>query len=69
MVLPRPHVAIVFFAFRIMVGIGFLMVAAALFGAWLWWRGKRFETRWYLRVMSQCWFIGFVAVIGRRTTA
>ena len=29
----------VFFAFRIMVGIGFFMIAAALFGALLWWRG------------------------------
>jgi cytochrome d ubiquinol oxidase subunit I len=59
----RPHVAIIFFAFRIMVGIGFFMVAAALFGAWAWWRGTLFDKRWYLRVMSQCWWIGFVAVI------
>ena len=53
----------VFFAFRIMLGIGFFMIAAALFGAFLWWRGALFETRWYLRVMAQCWWIGFVAVI------
>ena len=54
---------IVFFAFRIMLGVGFFMIAAALFGALLWWRGTLFETRWYLRVMAQCWWIGFVAVI------
>jgi cytochrome d ubiquinol oxidase subunit I len=53
----------VFFAFRIMLAIGFFMVASALFGAFLWWRGTLFETRWYLRVMSQMWWIGFVAVI------
>ena len=59
----RPPLIPVFFGFRIMVGIGFFMIAAALFGAFLWWRGTLFETRWYLRVMSQCWWIGFVAVI------
>jgi cytochrome bd ubiquinol oxidase subunit I len=59
----RPPVTIVFFAFRIMLAIGLFMIAAALFGAFLWWRGMLFETRWYLRIMSQCWWVGFVAVI------
>jgi len=59
----RPPVALVFFAFRIMVGIGLFMIAAALVGAFLWWRGTLFESRWYLRIMSHCWWIGFVAVI------
>ena len=59
----RPPVKTVFFAFRIMLGIGFFMIAAALFGALLWWRGTLFTTRWYLRVMAQSWWIGFVAVI------
>lgn len=59
----RPPLLNVFFGFRIMVGIGFFMIAAALFGALLWWRGKLFETRWYLRIMAQTWWIGFVAVI------
>jgi cytochrome d ubiquinol oxidase subunit I len=59
----RPPVVPVFFAFRIMVGIGLFMIAAALFGALLWWRRRLFETRWYLKVVSQCWWIGFVAVI------
>ena len=44
----RPPVVTVFFAFRIMLAIGFFMMAAALFGAFLWWRGTLFETRWYL---------------------
>jgi cytochrome d ubiquinol oxidase subunit I len=59
----RPPVKVVFFAFRIMLGIGFFMIAAALLGAFLWWRGTLFETRWYLRVMAHCWWLGFVAVI------
>ena len=52
-----------FFSFRIMLGIGFYMIAAALFGAFLWWRGTLFETRWYLRIVSFTWWTGFVAVI------
>src|SRR5664279_6205934 len=59
----RPPVKNVFFAFRIMLAIGFFMIAAALLGAFLWWRGTLFETRWYLRAMAQCWWVGFVAVI------
>jgi cytochrome bd ubiquinol oxidase subunit I len=59
----RPPVPIVFFAFRVMVGLGLLMIAAALFGAFLWWRGTLFQTRWYLAIMSQCWWVGFIAVI------
>lgn len=59
----RPPVAIVFFAFRTMIYIGFFMIAAALFGVLLWWRRRLFDTRWYLHILAQCWWIGFVAVI------
>ena len=59
----RPPLVSVFFAFRIMVGLGMLMIAAALYGAWLWWRGRLFTTRWYLHVLSHGWWTGFVAVL------
>jgi len=59
----RPPVVTVFFAFRIMLAIGFFMIAAALFGALLWWWRRLFDTRWYLYVMANSWWIGFVAVI------
>lgn len=59
----RPPVVPVFFAFRIMLAIGFFMIAAALFGAFLWWRGTLFETRWFLRIVANTWWAGFVAVI------
>jgi cytochrome d ubiquinol oxidase subunit I len=59
----RPPVVPVFFAFRIMIGIGFFMIAAALIGALLWWNRHLFETRWYLKIVAQTWWIGFVAVI------
>jgi cytochrome d ubiquinol oxidase subunit I len=59
----RPPVLNVFFGFRIMVGIGIYMIAAALFGCFLWWRGTLWDTRWYLRIVSWTWWCGFVAVI------
>jgi cytochrome d ubiquinol oxidase subunit I len=59
----RPPLPNIFFGFRIMVGVGLYMIAAALFGAWLLWRGKLYETRWYLMIISQTWWAGFVAVI------
>jgi cytochrome d ubiquinol oxidase subunit I len=59
----RPPVATVFFAFRIMLAIGLFMIAAALFGALLWWRRTLFDTRWFLHILAHSWWIGFVAVI------
>ena len=59
----RPHVAPVFFGFRIMVGIGLVMIAAGLIGVVLWWRRRLFETHWYLALASRGWWLGFVAVI------
>ncbi len=59
----RPPVLPVFFAFRIMLAVGFFMIAAALYGAWLAWRGQLFATRWYLHMVANTWWSGFVAVI------
>jgi cytochrome d ubiquinol oxidase subunit I len=59
----RPPVWPVFYAFRIMLAIGFAMIGAGLFGVWLWWRGRLFTTRWYLVLTARGWWIGFVAVI------
>jgi cytochrome bd ubiquinol oxidase subunit I len=59
----RPPLVPVFFAFRIMVGIGVIIIAAGLTGLWLWWRDELFETRWYLRLAANAWWLGFVAVI------
>jgi cytochrome d ubiquinol oxidase subunit I len=59
----RPPVKIVFFAFRIMLAIGFFMIGAALFGALLWWRRSLFDTRWFLHILAHSWWTGFIAVI------
>jgi cytochrome bd ubiquinol oxidase subunit I len=59
----RPPVLIPFFGFRVMVGIGVLMLAAAWTGLVLLVRGKLVESRWFLRVLP--WMIpaGFVALL------
>lgn len=59
----RPPVLPVFFAFRIMVGIGVLMIAIGVIGAFLWARGRVFETGWYLRPLSYAWPLGFIAIL------
>ena len=41
----------VFFAFRIMVGIGLLLIPLGFVGAYLWWRGRLFEAALVLRPM------------------
>jgi len=59
----RPPVVAPFFSFRIMVGLGLLMLALAIAGLLLWWRRRLFDSRWYLR----CWIAmmpaGFVALL------
>src|SRR5713101_6344961 len=59
----RPPVAIVFWAFRVMVGIGFLMLGIVIAGNWLRWRGELYDRRWFLMVCEAAMPLGFVAVI------
>jgi cytochrome bd ubiquinol oxidase subunit I len=59
----RPPVWPVFVSFRIMVGIGLLMIAMGVIGAWLWWRGRLFDSRWYLRPVGYAWSLGFIAIL------
>jgi cytochrome bd ubiquinol oxidase subunit I len=48
-----PPVTWVYYSFRIMVGIGMLLMLAAFVGLFLWWRRRERldETRWYLRAL------------------
>ncbi|MDB5769915.1 MAG: cytochrome ubiquinol oxidase subunit [Burkholderia sp.] len=59
----RPPVVPVFFAFRVMVGIGMLLIAIGLVGVFLWWRKRLFEAHWFLKPLGYCWPIGFIAII------
>jgi cytochrome d ubiquinol oxidase subunit I len=59
----RPPVLPVFFAFRIMVGVGLAMIGIGFVGAFLWWRRSLFETGWYLQPVSYAWPLGFIAIL------
>ena len=58
----HPPVAPVFFAFRIMVGVGLLMLAVSWFGAWRL-RRRGDIPRWLARVLVGMTFSGWVALI------
>jgi len=64
----RPPVAIPFFAFRIMVGIAFLMLALVLTGWWLRARGRLFTSSLFLRCCEWTAPLGFLAVLAGWTT-
>jgi cytochrome d ubiquinol oxidase subunit I len=57
-----PPVAPVFFAFRVMVGLGMLMLALAWGGTWMT-RGGRPAARWLLWVFAGSTFAGWIATL------
>jgi cytochrome bd ubiquinol oxidase subunit I len=59
----RPPVGIVFWAFRVMVGMGVLMLVVAGWGAWLRLRGRLFASPAYLFVCNFMAPVGFIAVV------
>lgn len=59
----RAPVAIPFYAFRAMVGIGVVMFAVVVCGCWLAWRRRLRDARWFHDVCIACIPLGFVAVI------
>ncbi|MBC5786127.1 cytochrome ubiquinol oxidase subunit I [Ramlibacter sp. USB13] len=59
----RPPVAPVFFSFRLMVGLGILMIAIGWIGWWLLWRKRISDARWFLRPLAKAWPVGFVALL------
>jgi cytochrome d ubiquinol oxidase subunit I len=59
----RPtNVPLVFWSFRLMVGLGLLMVALGLVSLWLRWRGRLYATEWFLRWAVAMGPAGLVAV-------
>lgn len=59
----RPPVAIVFWTFRVMVAIGLLMLAVAVTHLVVRWRGRLWDSRWFLWLLVACTPIGFVAIL------
>ena len=58
----HPPVAPVFYAFRAMVGIGVLMIAASWLGLWFLWR-RGATPRWFARALAAMTFSGWVATL------
>jgi cytochrome d ubiquinol oxidase subunit I len=65
----QPPAAVVFWSFRIMVGLGFLMIGLGLWGLWLWIRGSIERCRPFLLACTAMGPAGFIAVIAGWTTA
>ncbi|WP_072370627.1 cytochrome ubiquinol oxidase subunit I [Hyphomicrobium sp. NDB2Meth4] len=59
----RPPVFPVFVAFRLMVGLGVIMLGIGMVGAWLWFRGRLFTSKWYLGWVQYAWPLGFIAIL------
>jgi len=59
----RPPVGIVFWSFRVMVGIGMLMIGVALWGAWMLYRGRVLDSPALLRTLTLMIPLPFVAVL------
>jgi cytochrome d ubiquinol oxidase subunit I len=64
----RPPVAIPFFSFRAMVGLGLLMLALVTWSWWLRWTGWMYEAPTFLRACEIMAPSGFLAVLAGWTT-
>lgn len=64
----EPPVAIVFYSFRIMVGLGMLMALLGVLALLARWRGTLYSNRWLHRFSLAMGPAGFVAVIAGWTT-
>jgi len=64
----RPPVAPVFFAFRIMVGLGMLMLLTVCLAWFLRWRKRLYDNRWFLTLCMWMAPSGFLAVLAGWTT-
>ena len=59
----RPPVVIPFFGFRIMVGMGLIMLGVSWLGNFLRWRGRLETTRWFLWGTFLSFPTGFIAIL------
>ena len=64
----RPPVAITFFAFRVMVGIGLLMLALVIVSWWMRAGRRLYDSVWFLRCCQAATPLGFIAVLAGWTT-
>lgn len=56
-----PPVAVVYWSFRFMVGLGMLFILFSIYGLILWWKNKLEESRFYLKMGTIVMFLPLVA--------
>ncbi|CDG83565.1 cytochrome ubiquinol oxidase subunit I [Janthinobacterium agaricidamnosum] len=59
----RPNSTLLFWSFRVMVGLGMLMIALGLCSAWLRWRGGLWQARWFWRAALLMGPAGVIAIL------
>lgn len=59
----RPNSTVVFWSFRVMVGLGMLMLLLGVWGAWLRWRSRMYEARFFLRFAIWMGPAGLIAIL------
>ncbi|MEX9880586.1 cytochrome ubiquinol oxidase subunit I [Providencia rettgeri] len=59
----RPNVFMVFWSFRVMVGLGLLMIATGVWGLWLRYRKNLYESKTFLRFMFLMAPSGLIAIL------
>jgi cytochrome d ubiquinol oxidase subunit I len=59
----RPSTSWVFYAFRVMILAGLIMLVLGLVGTYLWWKGRLYASRGFQRFALACGPLGFIAVI------
>ena len=65
----RPDALILFWTFRLMAGIGFLMLALMIWAAFLWRRKRLFDSRAFLKTLVFAQPLGFIATVSGWVTA
>ncbi|MFU2317561.1 cytochrome ubiquinol oxidase subunit I [Rahnella sp. PCH160] len=59
----RPNSTIIFYSFRIMAGLGMLMIVLGLWSLWLRWRGNLYENKAFLRFALWMGPSGLIALL------
>jgi len=59
----RPYSPLIFWSFRVMVGLGFAMFGIGLWSLYLRWRGRMYEAPWLHRAAVVMGPAGFIAVL------
>jgi len=64
-----PNVPLVYYAYHIMVLLGFTFAGITLLSAFLWQRGKLFQSRWMLWILMLAMPLPYIATLGGWVTA